>query len=241
MNPISRRQLLKTTTATLAATIIPSAVPNAVSFAQEKDKLFKLDPLPYKFDALEPHIDAKTMEIHHGKHHQAYVDNLNKQLVGTAWAGLPVESIIKELDKIPEGKRAAVRNNGGGHYNHTLFWQMMAPPGTKPEGDLLKAIEASFKDVESMLKALKEASLARFGSGWGWVVLKDGKLAIVSTPNQDNPLMEKGGGIPILGVDVWEHAYYLKYQNKRADYLDAFFKVINWKFVAELFEKAKKA
>ncbi len=236
MNLFSRRQLFQTTTAAIATTLLPKTV----SLAQEKDKLFTLAPLPYKLDALEPHIDAKTMEIHHGKHHQAYVDNLNKQLAGTAWSGLPIEGILKELDKIPEAKRTAVRNNGGGHYNHTLFWQMMAPPGSKPEGDLLKAIEAAFKDVDGMFKALKEASLARFGSGWGWVVVKEGKLAIVTTPLQDNPIMDKTG-IPILGVDVWEHAYYLKYQNKRADYLEAFFKVVNWKFVTELFDKAKKA
>jgi Fe-Mn family superoxide dismutase len=236
MHSMTRRELLRTASAGAAALALPT-----LASAQDAPKgMFSLPALPYAFDDLEPHIDAKTMEIHHDRHHKTYVDNLNKALAGTEWAGQPVEKVIASLDKIPEGKRSAVRNNGGGHYNHTLFWQMMSPKGGKPAGALNDAITAAFKDVESLLKQLKEAALARFGSGWGWVVAgADGKLKVVSSPNQDNPLMD-GSGAPVLGIDVWEHAYYLKYQNKRADYIDAFFKVINWEFVGGLYEKAKK-
>jgi Fe-Mn family superoxide dismutase len=236
MHSMTRRDLLRTASAGAAALALP-----ALARAQDAPKgMYALPPLPYAFDALEPHIDAKTMEIHHDRHHKAYVDNLNKALAGTEWAGQPVEKVIASLDKIPEGKRGAVRNNGGGHYNHTLFWQMMSPKVGKPAGAFNDAVTAAFKDVETMLKQLKEAALARFGSGWGWVVAgADGKLKVVSSPNQDNTLMD-GSGSPVLGIDVWEHAYYLKYQNKRADYIDAFFKVINWEFVGSLYDAAKK-
>jgi superoxide dismutase, Fe-Mn family len=232
---MTRRDLLRTATAGAAALALPTLAP-----AQEPTNLYKLPALPYAFDALEPHIDAKTMEIHHDRHHKTYVDNLNKALAGTELAGQPVEKLIAALDKVPEAKRTAVRNNGGGHYNHTLFWQMMSPKGGKPSAGLTEAITAAFKDTEGMLKMLKEAALGRFGSGWAWVYAETGgKLKIGSTANQDSPLMD-AAGTPLLGIDVWEHAYYLKYQNKRADYIDAFFKVINWEFVNERYEAAKK-
>jgi Fe-Mn family superoxide dismutase len=202
--------------------------------------------LPYALDALEPHIDARTMEIHHARHHKAYVDNLNKAVAGTEWATRTIEEIVTGLVKLPENIRTAVRNNGGGHYNHSLFWQMMSPKGGKPAGGFNDAVASAFKDVDGMLKRLKEVALARFGSGWaGLVVQKGGKLAVLSTPNQDSPVMAApeapGSGAPVLGVDVWEHAYYLKYQNKRADYVDAFFKVINWEFVSERYAALSKA
>jgi superoxide dismutase, Fe-Mn family len=236
MQAMTRRDLLRTTAAGAAALALPT-----FAAAQDAAKMHTLPALPYAFDALEPHIDAKTMEIHHDRHHKAYVDNLNKALAGTEWAGMPVEKIITGLDKVPEAKRTAVRNNGGGHYNHTLFWQMMSPKGGKPGGALNEAITVAFKDVESMLKLLKDAAMTRFGSGWGWVVAdKEGKLKVSSSPNQDSPLIE-GTGSPVLGIDVWEHAYYLKYQNKRADYIDAFFKVINWEFATSLYDAAKKS
>jgi superoxide dismutase, Fe-Mn family len=238
MTPLTRRELLRTTAGAGAALL---AVPS-LSVAQEPAKgvAYTLPPLPYAFDALEPHIDAKTMEIHHDRHHKTYVDNLNKAVAGTEWAGKPVEELLMNLDRVPEKARNAVRNNGGGHYNHSLFWQMMAPPGTRASGGLNDAITAEFKDAETMLKQLKEAALARFGSGWAWVVAQPGgKLAVTSTPNQDNSLMDKSA-TPILGIDVWEHAYYLKYQNKRADYVDAFFRVINWQFVSDRYAAAVK-
>ena len=205
---------------------------------------YTLPPLPYDFGALEPHIDAKTMEIHHGRHHKAYVDNLNKAVAGTEWAGKTVEEILVRLDKVPEKIRTAVRNNGGGHYNHTLFWQMMSPKGGKPSGPFNDAVANAFKDLDGMLKQLKEAALGRFGSGWAWVVVQEGgKLAIISTANQDSTVMAAielpGRGTPILGIDVWEHAYYLKYQNKRADYVNAWYGVVNWEFVAAAFAAAK--
>ena len=242
MTPMSRRDLLRTAGAGAALLTLPT-----VSFPQDaakKDGGFTLPPLPYAFDALEPHIDAKTMEIHHDRHHKAYVDNLNKALAGTDLAGKTIDEILLKLDGVPEKIRPAVKNNGGGHYNHTLFWQMMSPKGGKPSGPLNDAIVAAFKDLDGMFKQLKEAALARFGSGWAWVVVQKGKLAIVSTANQDNTLMNAadspGGGAPILGIDVWEHAYYLKYQNKRADYVDAFFKVINWDWVSEHYAALSK-
>ncbi len=232
---MTRREMLATTGTAAAALILPN-----LSVAGGKDTLFELPKLPYAFDALEPHIDARTMEIHHDRHHKAYVDNLNKAVAGTEWAGKKIEEILMSLDKLPMAKQTPVRNNGGGHYNHTLFWQMMAPKGGKPGGKLNDAVAAAFGDQEKMLAQLKAAAMARFGSGWGWVIVgKDGKLKVVSSPNQDNNLMD-GSGTPILGIDVWEHAYYLKYQNKRADYIDAFFKVINWDYVTERYEAATK-
>lgn len=201
---------------------------------------FVLPALPYASDALEPHIDKMTMEIHHGKHHQAYVDNLNKALAGTDAANANIDDIIKNISKYP----MAVRNNGGGHYNHSLFWSIMSPNGGgAPTGDLAKAIDKEFGSFEEFKKKFAEAGATRFGSGWAWLCVKaDGNLCVCSTPNQDNPMMDiaECPGTPILGMDVWEHAYYLKYQNKRPDYIAAFWNVINWTAVAERFAKAKK-
>ncbi len=200
---------------------------------------FVLPALPYASDALEPHIDKMTMEIHHGKHHQAYVDNLNKALAGTDGANASIEDIIKNISKYP----MAVRNNGGGHYNHTLYWSIMSPNGGgAPTGELAKAIDAAFGSFDEFKKKFAEAGTTRFGSGWAWLCVKaDGSLCVCSTPNQDNPLMDiaECPGTPILGMDVWEHAYYLKYQNKRPDYIGAFWNVINWPAVADRFAKAK--
>ena len=197
-----------------------------------------LPDLPYAHDALEPTIDAKTMEIHHGKHHQAYVDNLNKALDGTPWADKAVEDVIQNLDAIPEDKRAAVRNNGGGHANHSLFWQIMKPNGGgDPSGALESAITETFGDADQLRAQMNDAGVKRFGSGWTWLVVDNGQLSVVSTPNQDSPLME--GKTPILGIDVWEHAYYLKYQNRRPDYLASWWDVVNWDEVGRRFEAAR--
>lgn len=201
---------------------------------------FVLPALPYASDALEPHIDKMTMEIHHGKHHQAYVDNLNKALAGTDGANASIEDIIKNISKYP----MAVRNNGGGHFNHSLFWSIMSPNGGgAPSDELAAAIDKEFGSFEEFKKKFAEAGATRFGSGWAWLSVKpDGNLCVCSTPNQDNPMMDiaECPGIPILGMDVWEHAYYLKYQNKRPDYIAAFWNVINWSAVAERYAKAKK-
>jgi Fe-Mn family superoxide dismutase len=200
---------------------------------------FELPALAYATDALEPHIDKTTMEIHHGKHHQAYVDNLNKALAGTDGANQKIEDIIKNISKYP----MAVRNNGGGHFNHTLYWSIMSPNGGgAPTGDLAKAIDAAFGSFDEFKKKFAEAGMTRFGSGWSWLsVAADGKLQVSSTPNQDSPVMDiaEVKGTPILGMDVWEHAYYLKYQNRRADYVAAFMNVVNWDAVSERFAKAK--
>lgn len=200
---------------------------------------FELPQLPYAYTALEPHIDAKTMEIHHSKHHQAYVTNLNNAIAGTDAEKMSIEDICKNISKFP----MAVRNNGGGHYNHSLFWQIMAPnAGGMPTGDLAKAIETDLGGFDKFKADFTAAGATRFGSGWAWLCLKDGKLCVCSTPNQDNPLMDIADckGTPILGMDVWEHAYYLYYQNRRPDYMAAFFNVINWTKVSELFAAAKK-
>ncbi|NQV74656.1 MAG: superoxide dismutase [Bacteroidetes bacterium] len=200
---------------------------------------FELPALAYATDALEPHIDKMTMEIHHGKHHQAYVDNLNKALAGTDGANQKIEDIIKNISKYP----MPVRNNGGGHFNHTLYWSIMSPNGGgAPAGDLAKAIDAAFGSFDEFKKKFAEAGMTRFGSGWSWLsVAADGKLQVSSTPNQDSPVMDiaEVKGTPILGMDVWEHAYYLKYQNRRADYVAAFMNVVNWDAVSERFAKAK--
>ena len=200
---------------------------------------FELPALPYATDALEPHIDKQTMEIHHDKHHQAYVTNLNKALEGKAEASQSIEEIVKNIDKFP----AAVRNNGGGHFNHSLFWEVIGPnKGGEPTGELAEAIKAAFGSFEDFKTKFAEAGATRFGSGWAWLsVAADGKLVVSSTPNQDNPLMNVAEvqGTPILGMDVWEHAYYLKYQNRRPDYIAAFFSVVNWDAVADRFSKAK--
>jgi superoxide dismutase, Fe-Mn family len=198
----------------------------------------ELPQLPYDPDALEPTIDGQTMRIHHGKHHQAYVDNLNKALEGTDLADTPLDELIQNLDRVPEDKRAAVRNNGGGHWNHSLFWQIMKPKGGgEPSGALDEAIRATFGDSDELKAQLNDAGVKRFGSGWTWLVADGGSLSVVSTPNQDNPLMD--GKRPILGIDVWEHAYYLKYQNRRPDYLAAWWDVVNWDEVGKRFEEAR--
>lgn len=200
---------------------------------------FELAPLPYAKEALEPHIDALTMEIHHGRHHKAYVDNLNKAIAGNvALESKSVEAIIKDLSLVPDAIKGPVRNNGGGHWNHTFFWNILGPnAGGAPTGKLADDIKATFGSFDDFKAKLEAAGIGRFGSGWAWLVVNNGKLEIVSTPNQDNPLMGKAiagcEGKPILGVDVWEHAYYLKYQNKRADYLKAFWNVVNWNAVAK--------
>jgi Fe-Mn family superoxide dismutase len=196
---------------------------------------FTLPALPYAFDALEPHIDSTTMQIHHDKHHQAYVDNLNKAIAGTANEGKTLEELVKTAGTISP----AVRNNGGGHWNHSFFWESLAGAGSagSPSGLLAEDIEKTFGSLDAFKEKFNAAGIGRFGSGWAWLIHKDGKLEISSTPNQDNPLMDVAEvkGIPILGVDVWEHAYYLKYQNRRAEYLAAFWKVVNWSAVEARF------
>ncbi len=201
---------------------------------------FQVPPLGYSFDALEPAIDARTMEIHHDKHHGAYVTNLNKALESAPdlqnWS---VEDLLKKVNSVPESIRTAVRNNGGGHYNHTLFWRWLAPGGSKaPSGDLMNMISSSFGSYDQFKEQFNQAATTRFGSGWAWLVDNGGKLEIYSTANQDSPLMD--GKFPLLGLDVWEHAYYLKYQNRRAEYLKAFWNVVNWAEVAKNYEAAKR-
>lgn len=200
---------------------------------------FTLPALPYAADALEPHIDTTTMQIHHGKHHQAYVDNLNKAIAGTPNENKSLEELVKIAGTISP----AVRNNGGGHWNHTFFWETLAPKaGGAPSGKLGDAINAAFSSFDAFKEKFNNAGMTRFGSGWAWLIVKDGKLEVSSTPNQDNPLMDVAEvkGTPVLGVDVWEHAYYLKYQNRRAEYLGAFWNVIDWNKVAERFAAAGK-
>ncbi len=199
---------------------------------------FEVPPLPYAEDALEPHIDAQTMSIHHDKHHQQYVDKLNAALEGTDHADSSIEDIIANLDAIPEDKRTAVRNNGGGHYNHSLFWEWMSPDGGgEPDGALAEAISSAFGSFADFQAKFKETGVNQFGSGWAWLVHDGSKLAITSTPNQDNPV--SNGQTPLLGNDVWEHAYYLKYQNRRPEYLKAWWNVVNWDKVAERYSAAK--
>ncbi len=199
--------------------------------------MFSLPKLDYAYNALEPHIDELTMTIHHTKHHQAYIDNANKALTGTPMQDMAVEDILKDLTKVPEDKRNAVRNNAGGHYNHSLFWQMMGPgKGGQPSGNLGDAINAKFGGFEKFQEQFAAAGVGRFGSGWAWLVSNKGQIEITSTANQDTPLSD--GKMPLLGCDVWEHAYYLKYQNKRADYLKSWWNVVNWDYVQELFKKA---
>jgi Fe-Mn family superoxide dismutase len=198
---------------------------------------FEVPPLPYAPDALEPHIDAQTMSIHHDKHHQAYVDKLNAALEGTEHADASIEDIIANLDAIPEDKRGPVRNNGGGHYNHSLFWpSMSADGGGAPDGDLGAAIDAAFGSFDDFKEKFEAAGVGQFGSGWAWLVLDGGALAVTSTPNQDNPL--SSGKTPLLGNDVWEHAYYLKYQNKRPDYLKAWWNTVDWAEIAKRYSAA---
>ena len=201
---------------------------------------FELPPLPYPSDALEPHIDKATMEIHHGKHHKAYVDNLNKAVAGTPLENKTIDDIVKNISSVPENIRGPVRNNGGGHWNHSFFWKILAPKaGGAPTGKVADAINSAFGSFDEFKSKFEAAGVGRFGSGWAWLVSNNGKLEICSTANQDNPLMGKAvvgcEGKPVFGVDVWEHAYYLKYQNKRADYLKAVWNVIDWNAVAKNF------
>ncbi|MGN6552406.1 MAG: superoxide dismutase [Verrucomicrobiota bacterium] len=207
---------------------------------------YELAPLPYPNNALEPHIDALTMEIHHDRHHKAYVDNLNKAIAGNAaLESKSIDALVKDIASVPDAIKGPVRNNGGGHWNHTFFWRILGPnAGGAPSGKLADAIKATFGSFDEFKAKLEATGLGRFGSGWAWLVLNNGKLEVVSTANQDNPLMGKAvagvEGTPILGVDVWEHAYYLKYQNKRADYLKAFWNVVNWNEVTKNYEAAAK-
>lgn len=237
---MTRRHALKTTTVvTAAAATLPAALAQPPGGASPAVP-FALPPLPYAADALEPHIDARTMEIHHDRHHKAYVDNLNKAVTQMPGAGgnLTIESLLQNLNALPETVRTAVRNNGGGHYNHSLFWQMMKKDGGgAPKAELATAIDKSFGNFTAFKIKFTEAATKVFGSGWAWLVWHEGKLAIESSPNQDSPL--SSGKQPLLGLDVWEHAYYLKYQNKRADYIAAWWNVVNWDFVAERYAKFK--
>jgi superoxide dismutase, Fe-Mn family len=195
---------------------------------------YTVPDLPYAYEALEPRIDADTMHLHHDKHHQAYVDKVNAALEGTEFADWSIEDVLKSLDQIPDDKRNAVRNNGGGHYNHSLFWECMSPDGGgEPDGDLAAAIDSTFGSFSDFQAKLKEAGVNQFGSGWAWLIHDGSGLAIVSTPNQDSPI--SAGNTPLLGVDVWEHAYYLKYQNRRPDYIDAWWNTVNWANVAQRF------
>jgi superoxide dismutase, Fe-Mn family len=239
---LNRRSFLITAAGTAAATVTGVAA-DAPGYT--------LAPLPYAFDALEPHVDAKTMEIHHGKHHQAYVTNLNTALAAVPEAPTDILKLLAAIPQLPEKSQAAVRNNGGGHYNHTLFWSLMGKPGSagvggEPSGKIGPAITKAFGSLKDFQTKFNEAGLKQFGSGWAWLIAKaDGELAVVSTPNQDCPLMKgivpaANEGTPLLGLDVWEHAYYLKYQNKRADYIAAWWSVVNWKRVDELFTAASK-
>jgi len=239
---MTRRQAIKTTAlASAALATVPSLIgqTNSPAPAAAPGGLFTLPPLPYAYDALEPFIDAQTMQIHHDKHHAAYVANLNKaigQMAGFS-GNLAIDSLLQNLSSLSENIRAAVRNNGGGHYNHSLFWRMMKKSGSDtPVGELAKAIDTSFGSFSAFKDGLTKAALGQFGSGWAWLVLDGKQLKIEATANQDTPL--SAGRTPLLGVDVWEHAYYLKYQNKRADYIAAWFNVVNWDFISDRFAKA---
>jgi superoxide dismutase, Fe-Mn family len=198
---------------------------------------FEVPDLPYPYDALEPHIDEATMKLHHDKHHQAYVDKANDALKGTDWEGKSVEEVLKNLDELPDDKRTAVRNNAGGHANHSFFWQIMSPDGGgDPSGALASRIGETFGGLDELKEKVNAAGVGQFGSGWTWLVHDGSGLAVTSTPNQDSPI--SAGQTPLIGIDVWEHAYYLKYQNKRPDYLQAWWNVINWDEVAKRFEEA---
>ena len=199
---------------------------------------YEVPELPYAYDALEPHIDEATMKVHHDKHHQAYVDKANAALEGPEWADRDVEDVLKELDALPADKQGPVRNNAGGHYNHSLFWEMMSPDGGgAPEGELAAAIDEAFGSFDAFKEEFKNAGINRFGSGWAWLVWDGSGLAVVSTANQDSPISD--GQVPLLGADVWEHAYYLNYQNRRPDYLDAFWNVVDWDYVTDRLNQAK--
>ena len=237
---MDRRKFLYSVGLTLAASSVKvqGNIFDKLNNRSNKMAKFKLPSLPYSFDALEPHIDARTMEIHHGKHHAGYVANLNKALEGTELEGKSLDELLKDISKYP----VAVRNNGGGHYNHSLFWTVMGPnKGGNPSGELAEAINSTFGSFDSFKEKFSTAAATRFGSGWAWLVVANGKLAVTSTPNQDNPLMDVAEvkGTPILGLDVWEHAYYLHYQNKRPDYISAFWNVVNWDEVAKRYNESK--
>jgi Fe-Mn family superoxide dismutase len=207
---------------------------------------FELPPLPYAYDGLEPTIDVETMHLHHDKHHQAYVNNLNAAVEGTDFANMSIDELVRNLNLVPEAKRAAVRNNGGGHYNHSMFWNIMKPGGGgAPQGAIAEAIDADLGGFDALKDAFNKAGAGRFGSGWAWVIIgSDGKLAVTSTPNQDNPLMSglvDAPGFPVFGNDVWEHAYYLKYQNRRPDYLAAWWDTLNWDAINERYAEGKSS
>jgi Fe-Mn family superoxide dismutase len=235
MLPLTRRQMLLATGAGAAGLLLPKLA----LFADDKAG-FTLPKLPYAYDALEPHIDAETMMIHHDKHHQAYVDNLNKLVAGTEWANKSIDELVREVAQVPEKIRQGVINNGGGHWNHSFFWVIMGPADKsgQPKGELAKAID-EYGGLDKLKKDVNAAGAARFGSGWAWVIVgPDKKLAVVSSANQDGPLMK--GQTPILGIDVWEHAYYLKYKNLRAKYLEAWWNVANWDSIGDNYAKATK-
>ena len=199
---------------------------------------FELPSLPYEYNALEPHIDAQTMEIHHSKHHNGYVTKLNAAVEGTEFASMPIEEVLKNIKNVPENIRGAVQNNGGGHANHSLFWSIMAPnAGGNPSGDIAGAIDSAFGSFDKFKEEFSAAAATRFGSGWAWLVVEGGNVAVMSSANQDSPYMD--GKTPILGLDVWEHAYYLKYQNRRPDYIGAFWNVVNWEQVEKNYQAAK--
>ncbi len=239
MQHLSRRELLLAAGAGAAALAVSHFTPLSL-LADDKKEGFTLPKLPYAFDALEPHIDAKTMEIHHDKHHAAYVANLNKALEGQPkFLSMNIDELMRKIDDVPQNIRQAVINNGGGHANHSLFWTVMAKDGGgEPKGDLAKAIEKAFGSFDKFQMQLSDAAKTRFGSGWGWLIFDKGELKVLSSANQDTPLSK--GATPILGIDVWEHAYYLKYQNRRPDYVTAWWKTVNWKDVAERYNAAKK-
>jgi superoxide dismutase, Fe-Mn family len=238
----SRREMLRAGLGVASAALADKLMVSDVEAQQAAAGPITVPKLPYAYDALEPYIDAQTMQIHHDKHHQAYVDNLNKALASHPRLQQirPVQ-LLQQADQLPDDVRQTIINNAGGHVNHSLFWQMMAPnAGGKPTGEIAKAIDGTFGDFDKFKAALSEAATKRFGSGWAWLVVnKDGKLEIISTANQDSPVMT--GLKPLLGLDVWEHAYYLKYQNKRPDYITAWWNVVNWDFVNQLYEQAKQA
>jgi superoxide dismutase, Fe-Mn family len=203
---------------------------------------YTVPDLPYDYAALEPHVDEATMRVHHDKHHQAYVDNANAALAGTQWEDRPVEQVLAELDLLPEDKQAAVRNNAGGHVNHTLFWEIMSPNGGgEPSGALAEAIASTFGGLDELKSVLNDAGVKRFGSGWSWLVWDGSGLAVYSTANQDSPILKSYDDVPLLGIDVWEHAYYLQYQNRRPDYLAAWWNVVNWPAVESRYEAASGA
>jgi len=238
MTMLTRRQLLRSAGAgALALGLFPLT---RLAAAEEKKAGFVLPPLPYAYDALEPYIDTETMHLHHDAHHQAYVNNLNAALQDSpALLAMPVGELLKNIDKVPEKVRQKVIDNGGGHANHSLFWQIMGPKaGGQPTGELAKAIDGAFGSFDKFQQNLSTAAITRFGSGWGWLVLAGGKLEILNTGNQDSPILK--GQVPLLGLDVWEHAYYLKYKNKRADYVKAWWNVVNWSNVADRYAKAMK-